>query len=431
MLPGPYAIPSARATITGYYTNAMPTSVYRGAGRPEAAGALERAVDQAAAELRIDPAELRRRNVIAAFPHRTATGATYDSGRYETALDKALELADYKHWRDEQRRLRAEGRHVGIGIATFVEPAGNGLWDSGLVRVDSSGGVTVITGATPHGQGHATTWAQIVADELAIPMERILVLTGDTAVVPLGSGTYAGRSVTVAGSAITVAARAVRDKMQAIAAEMIEARPEDVELADGVFQVVGTPGRSVSFDRVAATAHARAGTPGLPRGLDHLEVFELADMSYPFGTHVAVVEVEAETGEVRFLRYAGVDDCGTVINPLLVEGQMHGGLVQGLGQVLFEEIKYDPDSAQLLTGSLMDYALPRASHIPDMHLDFMETPTPLTPLGAKGVGEAGTIAFPVAVYNAVADALAPLGVRNLEMPLTPPKVWAAMHSVSH
>jgi aerobic carbon-monoxide dehydrogenase large subunit len=352
----------------------------------------------------------------------------YDSGDYLQAFEKALEAVDYHAARAEQERARREGRYLGIGICSFVEPAGSGAWESGAVRVDGSGKATLLTGASSHGQGHQTAFAQIVADTLSIPMDDVEVIHGDTAAVPMGVGTFGSRSAALAGSAALQAAGKVRDKMRAIAANSLEARVEDVDLAGGHFQVAGTPSKRLSFAAVASTANAGVGLPaGMAPGLDVTEFFNSPRLQFPFGTHVAVVEVDAGTGEIDIRRYVAVDDCGTVINPLLVRGQIIGGLAQGFGQALLEELMYD-EGGQLATGTLMDYALPKAATMPAVELHHTTTPSPLNPLGAKGVGEAGTTAAFGAIVNAVCDALAPLGIEHIDMPLTPPRVWAAIQA---
>lgn len=425
---GPYRIGVVRCSVAAVFTNRTPIAPYRGAGRPEATFNLERAIDAAARVLGLDPAEMRRRNFIAAdaFPYRTPTGHVYDSGDYAPALDKALALAGYEQWRQEQQRLRGQGRYLGIGICSFVEPSGAMLTEFGEVRVERSGKATVLTGSSPHGQGLYTTFAQIVADELSLPMEDVAVLHGDTAVVAMGTGTFGSRSGMLGGSAARLAAGTVKEKMLAVAANLLEARAEDVELVDGRFGVAGVPAKALSFAEVAAAAHGGRGlSPDMEPGLAASHNYKAAGQAYPFGSHVAVVEVDAASGSIAILRYIGVDDAGNILNPLLAGGQLHGGLAQGLGQALFEEVAYD-DSGQLLSGTLMDYAAPRADQMPHFELDHTVTPSPNNPLGAKGVGEAGAVAAPPAIVNAVLDALAPLGVTDLDMPLTPPKVWAAI-----
>lgn len=429
MAQGAYRVDHVRARATGVYTNLVPVAPYRGAGRPEGVLAVERAVDEAARRIGVDPAELRRRNFIPAesFPYTTGTGASYDSGDYLAAFEKALGLAGYEHWRREQRRLLGDGRYVGIGICSFVEPAGAFFWESATVRVDPGGGVSLLVGAAPHGQGHQTAFAQVVADELEVPIERVTVQYGDTALVPRGMGTFGSRSAAVAGSSALLASRRVKEMMRRVAAGLLEAPVEDIVVAEGRFHVAGVPGRGCSFAEVAQAAYGGRGLTVAPgQVLEATEYFTLPGMLWPFGTHVAVVEVDADTGEVKVLKYVGVDDCGTVLNPLLVEGQMHGGLAQGFGQALFEELVYDGEG-QLLSGSLLDYAVPTAEQVGwGVELGHTVTPSPLNPLGAKGVGEAGAIAAPTAILNAVLDALAPLGVRELAFPLTPHRVWSAI-----
>ncbi len=430
MCPGPYMVPHASSRVTAMFTNRAPIGPYRGAGRPEAAFLIERAMDVAARALGLDPAEIRRRNFIPAeaFPYRTVTGATYDSGDYAAAFERALRLADYDGLRLEQRDAREQGRYLGIGIASFVEPAGAMLEEFAEVRVDAAGRVTLLSGSSPHGQGHETTFAQIVADELQVPMEQVDVVCGDTDPVADGIGTFGSRSAMLGGSAAVLACTRVRTAMRARAAELLEARQDDVRLAEGRFHVVGDAARGISFVEVARSCHHRAaGAAGHP--LAFSEEFAMERETYPFGTHVCAVEVDTETGKVRLLRYVAVDDCGNVINPLLVQGQIQGGIAQGIGQALFEEVAYD-ESGQLLSGSLVDYALPTAADVPQPLLGHTVTVSPLNPLGAKGVGEAGTIAAPAAIANAVLDALAPLGVTELDMPFTPSKVWLAIQTAS-
>ena len=428
MLSGQYDIPTIHCAVRGVYTNTTPVDAYRGAGRPEACYVVERLLDVAARELDADPVALRRRNFIATdeFPHEVATGHVYDSGDYEPALDKALELVDYEDFRERQARLREEGRYVGIGLSAYVEACGSapGLLESGLVRVRPSGTVAVECGTADHGQGHATTYAQIVADVLGVPYEDVSVTEGDTAEVPEGSGTYGSRSVAVGGSALRESAEAVVEKAREIAAHRLEAAGEDVEFDEGTFRVTGAPERSMTIQEVAGRAYG-----GLPEGIDPgLEVttyYDPENYTFPFGTHVAVVDVDVETGEITVERYVAVDDVGTQVNPKLVEGQVHGGTAQGIGQALYERAVYD-ENAQLVTGSMQDYTVPKAEHVPHMETDDTVTPSPHNPLGAKGAGEAGAIAAPPAVVNAVCDALAPFGVEHIDMPLTEERVWRAI-----
>ena len=427
---GTYRTPKVAANVTGVYTNRPPTSPYRGAGRPEAIYSLERALDLGARAIGMDPAEVRRRNYIAPeqFPYTTPTNSTYDVGEYRAALEKALQAVEYDKCREDQTRLRNEGRYVGIGISSFVDSSAAMGWESGTVRVDRSGKVTLLTGSSSHGQGHDTTFSQIVADALTVPIGDVQVIHGDTAVVPVGVGTFGSRSAALGGSSALRAAERVKDKMRHIAANLLEAGSDDVELADGNFFVAGAPAKAIPFARVAGASYFAQGLgPGMAPGLEETDVFNEPRMAYPFGTHIAVVEVKPHTGAVEFLRYVCVDDCGNLINPLLVDGQVVGGVAQGLGQALYEGVVYD-DAGQLASGTLMDYAIPRASHMPAMTREHTITPTPLNPLGVKGVGEAGTVGSPPAILNAIVDALAPFGVTNIDMPATPPKIWQAIQA---
>jgi carbon-monoxide dehydrogenase large subunit len=422
MAPGCYRFAAAAVETIGVYTTKPPTAPYRGAGRPEATLTIERLVDTAARELNLDPVELRRRNVIRPdeFPYKTATGLVYDSGNYAHTLDVALQAADYSRLRREQAQARARGELMGIGVATFVEPSGGG-WESGAVWVDQSGQVIVHTGATPHGQGHLTTFAQIVAERLGVDIAAVTVRCNDTAVVPVGAGTGGSRSLTVAGNALVRASDAVLDKAKRIAAHLLEAAPQDVVAADGRFHLAGIPDRAVTWAQVARAAYTNP-PPGEMPGLEASAFFQGATETFGFGTYIAVVRVDRETGDVTIERLVAVDDCGVVINPLLVTGQVLGGIAQGLGQALLEELRFD-ENGQLITGTLMDYAVPVAASMPPISLDHTVTPSPLNPLGTKGVGESGTIGAPPAVVNAVVDALAPLGVRHIDLPLASEKLW--------
>ncbi|MGH9338861.1 MAG: xanthine dehydrogenase family protein molybdopterin-binding subunit [Acidobacteriota bacterium] len=433
MMTGCYDIPNVRAEVTGVFTSKVPSEAYRGAGRPEAAYLIERAMDMLARELDIDPAELRRRNFVPpeSFPYRTATGLTYDSGRYAQALDHALDLADYQNLRPMQARQRQDGgKLLGVGFSAYVEICGFGPWEAGTVQVDPDGRVTILTGTSPHGQGHETSWAQIAAEVMQVPMESVTVLHGDTAIVPRGIGTFGSRSAPVGGAAVFLSAEAVVEKARKIAAHLLEAAQVDIRLIEGNFQVAGYPDRSLSWKEVAAAASE--GKPELPQDLQGKlaadKDFAPEGETYPFGVHVCVVEIDPETGEIEILRYLTVDDCGRVINPLLVEGQVHGGIAQGIGQALFENTVYD-ENGNLVSGSLMDYALPRFHLLPGFDTNRTETPTPLNPLGVKGVGEAATVGSTPAVVNAVVDALSPLGVRHIDTPLTPEKIWRVIHGV--
>ncbi|MGH2459707.1 MAG: xanthine dehydrogenase family protein molybdopterin-binding subunit, partial [Chloroflexota bacterium] len=438
MMTGCYGIAALDYEVVGVFTNTTPVDAYRGAGRPEATYAVERLVDLVAAELKLDPVDVRRKNFIpkTAFPYSVPSGLSYDSGNYEGALDKALQLVDYGQFRKEQAAARQQGRYLGIGFSTYVEICGlgpsavagavgfqGGLWDSANVRIHPTGKATVFTGTSPHGQGEETTFAQIVAEELGIPLDDIEVVHGDTARIAMGWGTYGSRSTAVGGTAMLLAARKVKEKARIIAAHLLEASPDDVVFANGRFQVKGVPERSKSMQDIALMANLAWNMPkGIEPGLEESSFFDPSNFVYPFGTHVAIVEVDSGTGVVKLLRYVAVDDCGPVINPKIVDGQVHGGVAQGVAQALWEEAVYDADG-QLLTGSLMDYAIPTAESLPSIETARTETPTPVNPLGLKGVGETGTIASTPAVVNAVIDALSPLGIRHIDMPLKPEKIW--------
>ncbi|MEW6734652.1 MAG: glyceraldehyde dehydrogenase subunit alpha [Acidobacteriota bacterium] len=430
MLSGSYKIPAIGMYVTGVFTNKMATDAYRGAGRPEATYVIERVMDIVAAELSIDPVDVRRKNFPRPdeFPYSTATGLTYDSGNYVAALDKALEMADYQGLRERQRKALAEGKLFGIGVSSYVEicalgpssAMAAGGWESATVRVEPTGKVTVLTGASPHGQGQETSFAQITADYLGVAMEDVLVLHGDTSIVQYGIGTFGSRATAVGGTAMVMALDKVKEKALRIAAHLLKASESEVKFEDGKFHVNGN---SLTIQQVALAAHlARELPPNTEPGLSATHFFEPTNFTFPFGSHILAVEIDKETGDVKILRYVAVDDCGNVINPMLVEGQVHGGIVQALGQALYEEVVYD-ESGQLLTGTLMDYALPRAHHCPWFELDRTETPTPVNPLGVKGVGEAGTIGATPAIVNAVIDALKHLGVRHIDMPMRPEKIW--------
>jgi carbon-monoxide dehydrogenase large subunit len=428
LLPGCYVVPACEISVTGALTTTAPVAAYRGAGRPEATFVIERLMDGAARALDLDPAEIRRRNFIpaTAFPFRTATGQVYDSGDYHLALDRAIEASGYAALRREQAARRQRGELVGIGLTSYVEPCALG-WESGSIKVERSGRVTAITGSSAHGQGHETTFAQIVADHLGVTPEQVEVIHGDTRSGPEGFGTFGSRSIVLGGGALVRVSAEVRDKGRRIAAQLLEAAPEDVIGVTGGFHVAGLPERRVSWREVATAAYAPG--HGLPAGdtpgLEATTYFQPEAEVWTFGAVVCVVRIEAETGTLAIERLVWVDDAGTVINPLLAEGQLHGSLAQGLGQTLCEQIVYDADG-QLLTGTLMDYAIPRADEVPPVQIEKTCTPSPLNPLGAKGVGEAGCIGIPPAVVNAVVDALAPFGVTHLDMPLTPARLWDAL-----
>jgi aerobic carbon-monoxide dehydrogenase large subunit len=441
MLSGAYKIPSIHEDVFGMFTHTTPVDAYRGAGRPEATFIVERLVDLLAAELKQDPAEVRRKNLIPPFKdgYTVATGLVYDTGNYEAALDKALQMADYQGLRQKQAEARGKSEYLGIGLCTYAEICGlgpsqvagavgfgGGLWESAIVRFHPSGKVQVMVGISPHGQGEETTFAQILASELGVPVDDVIVVHGDTAQTPMGWGTYGSRATAVGSGALMGAISKIKEKSKIVTAHLLEAAVEDIEYADGKFFVKGSPDRSKTIQEVALMANLAWNYPkGLEPGLEASAFFDPPNFVYPFGAHIAVVRVDAETGEVRLERYVAVDDCGKVINPMIVEGQIHGGIVQGIGQALFEGAVYDEDG-QLLTGSMMDYALPKAESFPQFELAMTETPTGVNPLGVKGIGETGTIASTPAVYNAVMDALAPLGVKRIDMPLTPERVWRAI-----
>ncbi len=431
LLTGPYAVGAAEVEIVGVATSKPPTGPYRGAGRPEAALLVERMVDLAARELGIDRVELRRRNLIPPdrFPHRTPLGFEYDSGDYGRALDRACELIGYG-----SRRAPAGAGLEGVGVALYVERAGAGasgrgaLWERAAVVVDREGRVLVRTGSTAHGQGHETTFAQVVADVLGLSPAEVAVEQGDSATVPAGVGTFASRSVTVGGSAASLAAAEVRAKALAIGARLLEVAPEDAEWTDARVRVRGAPERSVGLAEIAAAAHDGRGLrPGEEPGLAAEATFTLPGPVFPFGAYAARVTVDPETGEVDVREVVAVDDAGRIVNPLLAEGQVVGAAVQGLGEALTEEAVYD-EEGQLLTGSFAQYGVLSAPEVPRIETEFQETPSPHDPLGAKGIGEAGAIGTPAAVANAVVDALAPLGVRHLDLPFTPERVLAAIRA---
>ncbi|MCH7733175.1 MAG: xanthine dehydrogenase family protein molybdopterin-binding subunit [Candidatus Marinimicrobia bacterium] len=445
LLQGLYTTPAIHIDLTAAFTHTNVVDAYRGAGRPEAAFLIERLMDTAAREMNMDPAELRRKNFIPPFDgveqpgYQTQVALQYDSGNYEGVLNKALELADYKGLREEQKKAREEGRIMGIGFSTYVEACGiapsalvgalgarAGLYEAANVRVEPTGKVTVFTGSHSHGQGHETTFAQIVADNFGIPLEDVKVVHGDTASVPFGMGTYGSRSLAVGGSAIMLSIEKIKAKGGRIAAHLLECSVDDLEFADGKWTVKGTD-KSVGFGDVSLTAYVPHNYPdGEEPGLEFSSFYDPANFTFPFGAHIAVVEIDKETGKVELKRYIAVDDVGNVINPMIVDGQVHGGLAQGIGQALLEGAVYD-EAGQLLTGSMLDYTMPRADDFPMFEVDRTVTPCPHNPLGVKGAGETGTIASTPAVVNAVIDALSPMGVKDIRMPMTPERVWKAMH----
>jgi carbon-monoxide dehydrogenase large subunit len=443
MLVGPYKTPNISAKVYGTFTNTTPVDAYRGAGRPEATFILERMIDLFAREIGMDPAEVRRKNLVPPFAngHTIATGVSYDSGNYEGAFNRALEMAGYRRFRQEQERARRQGRYLGIGLSSYVEICGAapsaiatalgaqaGLWESALVRVHPTAKVTVFTGSSSHGQGHETTFSQLVSSELGIPMEDVEVVHGDTAQIQFGAGTYGSRSAAVGGTAIHLGVQKIKDKARKLAAHLLEASEADMVYEDGKLFVRGAPGNAKTFQEIALASYmARSLPPGMEPGLEATSFFDPPNFTWPFGTHVATVEVDLETGEVKLLRYVAVDDVGNVINPMIVDGMVHGGIAQGVGQALQEEAIYD-ESGQLLTGSMMDYAVPAADVFPSYEVERTVTPSPTNPLGVKGAGETGTIAASGAVANAVMDALAPLGVKHIDMPLKPERVWRAIQA---
>ncbi|HYY44645.1 MAG TPA: molybdopterin cofactor-binding domain-containing protein, partial [Actinomycetota bacterium] len=430
---------------TGVFTNRTPTDAYRGAGRPEATYAIERIMDALARKVGKDPAELRRLNFIPAFtePRETIAGLQYDSGNYAAMLDKALDLVGYEALRREQneRRRQNQTRQLGIGISTYIEMCGlapsrvlaslryaAGGWEAATIRCHPTGKVTVVTGTSPHGQGHETSWSQIVADELGVPVEDVEVLHGDTAVSPLGLDTYGSRSVSVGAIALYHAAQKIIAKAKKIAAHELEVAEEDLEFRDGKIRVRGAPDRARAIPEIALSAWTAHDLPDdVEPGLDETYVFDPPNFTFPSGAHICAVEVDTETGQTFIREYVAVDDCGRVINPMIVEGQIHGGIAQGIAEAQYEEAVYD-ENGTLLSSNMGYYRIPSAAELPSFDTDRMETPSTTNPLGVKGVGETGTIAAPPAVVNAVVDALRPLGVTHVDMPVTPERVWRAIQN---
>jgi aerobic carbon-monoxide dehydrogenase large subunit len=442
VMSGVYNIPAVHTDIVGVFTNKCPTDAIRGAGRPEATHMIEVCIDQLAAELGMDRLELRRKNFIPhdSFPHETGTGVIYDSGDYDKSLDRLLEHLDVESFRREQEQLRGEGVYRGLGFSTYTEICGlaptrvvgpegfgnqAGFWESAMVRVHNTGAVTAYTGTSPHGQGHETSFAQIVADRIGVDPSVVEIIHGDTEMGPEGRNTYGSRSLAVGGEALARCATKIADKSKAIVAHKLEAAPEDIELQDGKFSVRGSPDRGMTLAEVAGAAYLNQVPEGMEPGLETTTFWEPENFVFPFGAHACVVDVDAETGKVKVVRYIAVDDCGNAINPLLIDGQVHGGIVHAIGQALYERVHYD-ESGQLVTGTFVDYALPTAAELPNFETDRTVTPSPVNSLGVKGVGEAGTIAASAAVTNAVIDALGPLGVDYINMPLTPMRVWEAI-----
>ena len=431
---GPHRIRNMRVDVQAVVTNKTPNAPYRGAGRPETVFAMDRAMDRLARELRLDPAELRRRNYIRAdelpydlgMPYRDGNPLVYDTGDFPAALEAALDAAGYDAFRREQETLRARGIHRGIGISGYVEGTAIGPFEGATVKLDLAGRVVVATGAVSSGQGHETSFAQVAADALGVPLDWVTVIGGDTATVPFGVGTFASRSAVTAGNSIADACREVRGKLVRAAAALLEASPEDVEIEDGRVSVRGSPGSAVDLARVVQAAIPTFARPGVaPPDFEASAYHHVPTVTYASAVHVARVEVDVDTGAVRLLRYVVAHDCGTVINPIIVEGQVHGGAAQGIGGALFEDMAYD-EAGQLLTGSLMDYAVPRADDLPMIETVHLEFPSPRNPLGVKGLGEGGAISPPAAIANAIEDALAPFGVTITETPVTPARVRALL-----
>ena len=443
---GAYHTPTYAFKCTGVYTNKTPTDAYRGAGRPEATYAIERAMDALAKAVGVDPAEIRRRNFIPteSFPYNSPAGLVFDSGNYGPNLEQALAAVGYESLRAEQEKRRSEGskKHLGIGLSFFVEMCGlapsrvlaslnyaAGGWESATVRILPTSKVQVVTGTAPHGQGHETVWAMIVADKLGISVDDIEVLHSDTSIAPHGMDTYGSRSLSVGGSAVHLATERVLEKAQKIAAHLLEASEEDLEYQGGTFSVKGSPDKAMPLAAIAFEAFTAHNLPdGLEPNLEATTTWDPPNFTFPFGSHIAVVEVDEETGKVDLLRYMAVDDCGPRVNPMIVEGQIHGGLAQGIGQALFEEAVYDT-AGNLLNATFADYLLPSAAELPSFELGNTVTASPTNPLGVKGIGEAGAIASPPAVMNAVVDALSHIGTVQIEMPASPERVWKAIQAV--
>jgi carbon-monoxide dehydrogenase large subunit len=438
MASGCYKIPAIRAEVIGVLTNKMSTDAYRGAGRPEATYLVERMLDLVAMELKKDPVEVRRKNFpkLSEFPYATPTGVIYDSANYPRSLDLVLKNSGYTKLRQEQAKARKQGRVVGIGLSTYVEicamgpssamPAGG--WESATVRIEPSGMVNLMTGASPHGQGQETSFAQLGAEILGLEPADVNVIHGDTSIVPYGIGTFGSRGTAVGGTAAYMAMMKLREKLATLAGFLIDADPAKLVFEDMKIFVKGQPKKSIPFGEVVAAAYtAKKLPPGMEPGLDETSFFEPSNFTFPFGAHVCMVEIDKETGDVRLLKYVAVDDSGNVLNPLLVAGQVHGGIVQSFGQAMLEECVYD-EQGQLITGELTDYAIPRAEDLPWMELDHTVTPSPVNPMGVKGVGEAGTIGATPALANAVADALSVFGVRHVDMPFKRERIWKLMQN---
>jgi len=439
MLTGCYKCKAMRMDVVGVYTHKMATDAYRGAGRPEATYVIERLMDIIADELKLDPVKVRLKNFPkpTEFPFDTLTGLTYDSGNYQGALKKAQQISNWNKLTKQRDAARKSGKLFGIGLSTYVEICALGPskmmsaggWEWGCVRIEMSGKVTVITGATPHGQGQETSFAQIAADKLGVPIEDIVVMRGDTAVAHYGRDTYGSRATVIGGAAILMCIDKIIAKARKLAAHLLDTKEKSVEFRDGKFSAKGKPKKALTWKQLAPEAYVAKNIPqNWEPGLEASSFFEPPNCTYPFGTHIVAVEVDRDTGEVKIVKYVTVDDCGHQVNPLLVEGQLQGGIAHSIGQALFERTVYD-ENGQLLTGEFMDYAMPRAKDIPEYLMDSTVTPSPSNPMGIKGVGEAGTIGATPAIANAVMDALSPLGIRHLDLPLTPEKIWRAIAPV--
>ena len=439
MLTGCYKCKAMRMDVVGVYTHKMATDAYRGAGRPEATYVIERLMDIVADELKLDPVKVRLKNFPrpTEFPFDTLTGLTYDSGNYQGALKKAQQISNWNKLTKQRDAARKSGKLFGIGLSTYVEICALGPskmmsaggWEWGCVRIEMSGKVTVITGATPHGQGQETSFAQIAADKLGVPIEDIVVMRGDTAVAHYGRDTYGSRATVIGGTAIVMCIDKIIAKARKLAAHLLDTKEKSVEFRDGKFSAKGKPKKALTWKQLAPEAYVAKNIPqNWEPGLEASSFFEPPNCTYPFGTHIVAVEVDRDTGEVKIVKYVTVDDCGHQVNPLLVEGQLQGGIAHSIGQALFERTVYD-ENGQLLTGEFMDYAMPRAKDIPEYLMDSTVTPSPSNPMGIKGVGEAGTIGATPAIANAVMDALSPLGIRHLDLPLTPEKIWRAIAPV--
>jgi carbon-monoxide dehydrogenase large subunit len=428
MAPGCYQIRNCHVEVIAVLTNTVSTGPYRGAGRPEAVLNIERLIDKAARDLGLDRLDMRRKNFIRPeqFPYRTGVNVEYDSGDYEKSLAQALRLSDYDQMMQYRDAARARGELVGVGVSTFVEPSGGVGFESATVRVERTGEITVLTGASSHGQGHETVFAQVVADQLRVAMEHVAIRHSDTLTIQQGVGTFASRSAVMGGGALALATQRVVEKARRIAAHLLEAAAADIVPTEGGFAVAGVPDKHITWRQIAATAYGRP-VAGLEPGLQETVFFDPGREAWGFGAHVALVRIDRDTGEPRLEKLVLVDDCGVVLNPMIVEGQVHGGVAQGLGEAFYEQMRYS-DDGQPLTASLLDYAVPRASHMPPLILGETVTPNPFHPLGVKGVGEAGCNGAPPAVANAVMDALAPLGIDHIDMPYTAPKLWEAIRA---